>query len=326
MVIGVSPFAVQHLESASGIPVSTWVYPQNREEGFNDYSIATKPLDFFECYIGPFPFAKLANVQSKTIYGGMENASCIFYMENTVTGNRDLEALFAHEIAHQWFGDAVSEENWHHVWLSEGFATYLADLYLEHEYGKEVFLEALLDEKDQVIRYASRRLSPVVDTTIPVSVRLLNANSYEKAAWVLHMLRHELGDTIFRDCIHSFYEKFKYDNALSEDFQEVVDSVSGKDFGDFFHQWLYEPGYPVLSSSFKYKKGNVLLTIKQHQRQQIFKFPLDIELTFRNGATMTRTFPISDKKQSFRIKSPSGPAGIVLDPESRLLFENYVSL
>ena len=79
MVIGVSPFEVDYLESASGVPVSSWVYPQNQEEGFYDYSIAIDPLDFFEKYIGPFPYTKLANVQSKTRYGGMENASCIFY-------------------------------------------------------------------------------------------------------------------------------------------------------------------------------------------------------------------------------------------------------
>lgn len=325
MVIGVSPFAVQDLESSSGIPVSTWVYPQNREKGFNDYSIAIKPLDFFESYIGPFPFAKLANVQSKTVYGGMENASCIFYSENSVSGNRELEALFAHEIAHQWFGDAVSEENWYHVWISEGFATYLADLYLEHEHGREVFLESILDEKEQVLRYARKGFSPIVDTTIPVSVRLLNSNSYEKAGWVLHMLRYELGDTIFRDCIQIFYEKFKYGNALSEDFQKVVESVSGRDFGDFFRQWLYEPGHPVLSSTFKYRNGKVRLTINQCQRPQIFKFPLDVRMTLMNGTTMTRTFSISEQKQTFKISSTSGPADIVLDPESRLLFEHYVS-
>ena len=131
MVIGVSPFAVQEMLSKSGIPLSSWVYPQNSEEGFFDYSIATRPLDFFESYIAPYPYSKLANVQSKTVYGGMENASCIFYHERTVTGKQDHEILITHEMAHQWFGDAVSELNWHHIWLSEGFATYLTDLYIE---------------------------------------------------------------------------------------------------------------------------------------------------------------------------------------------------
>ena len=178
MVIGVSPFAVQHLESSSGIPVSTWVYPQNSTEGFHDYSIATRSLEFFESYIAPYPFSKLANVQSKTVYGGMENAGCIFYNESTVTGKQEYETLFAHEIAHQWFGDAVSELNWHHVWLSEGFATYLTDLYLEHVKGRAAFVASMLDEKSQVVRFSKRRFSPIVDTSLAISVRLLNSNSY----------------------------------------------------------------------------------------------------------------------------------------------------
>ena len=88
MAIGVSPFEVEYLESASGIPVSSWVYPQNKEEGFLDYSMALQPLDYFESYLAPYPYKKLANVQSKTVYGGMENASCIFYHERSVSGNQ----------------------------------------------------------------------------------------------------------------------------------------------------------------------------------------------------------------------------------------------
>ena len=88
----------------------------------------------------------------------MENASCIFYRENTVTGKQDHETLFAHEIAHQWFGDAVSELNWHHIWISEGFATYLTDLYLEHIYGREVFLASMKEEKEQVLRLCKTKI------------------------------------------------------------------------------------------------------------------------------------------------------------------------
>ncbi len=323
MVIGVSPFAVQEMESQSGIPVSTWVYPQNSEEGFLDYSIASKPLDFYESYIAPYPYVKLANVQSKTVYGGMENASCIFYHERTVTGNQDQEALFAHEIAHQWFGDAVSELNWHHIWLSEGFATYLTDIYMEQTHGREVFVASMLDEKGQVLRFARRRLAPIVDTTLPVSVRLLNKNSYEKAGWVLHMLRHELGDEKFRECVRSFYEKFKFSNALTEDFQGVVESVSGKNYEDFFHQWYYQAGHPVLSSSWKQKRSKVELTILQHQEQYIFKFPLEVEITGNSGESLRKTLQVNESDQAFKIEVPFEAKQIHLDPDTWLLFEAY---
>jgi aminopeptidase N len=323
MVIGVSPFAVDYLNSRSGIPVSSWVYPQNREEGFRDYSIAVGPLDFFESYIAPYPYEKLANVQSKTVYGGMENASCIFYNERTVNGRQDNENLFAHEIAHQWFGDAVSELDWHHLWLSEGFATYLTDIYREEAHGHDAMVASLQDEKEQVLRYSRRRLAPVVDTTLPVSTRLLNNNSYQKAGWVLHMLRHEMGDEMFQDCIQAFYEKFKFGNALTEDFQEVADSVTGKDYNNFFTQWFYQPGHPVLSSSWKQNGKKLDLTIRQHQEQYIFKFPLEVEFQGDNGQTRMYHLDIDSREQIITLEVPFEANDVVLDPGTWLLFETY---
>ncbi len=325
MVIGVSPFAVQHLQSSSGVPVSTWVYPQNKEDGFYDYSIATRPLDFFESYIAPYPFSKLANVQSKTVYGGMENASCIFYRESTVTGNQAHETLFTHEIAHQWFGDAVSELNWHHVWISEGFATYLTDLYLEHEHGREVFVASMLDEKGQVLRFARRRLAPIVDTTLPVSVRLLNENTYEKAGWVLHMLRRDLGDELFQQCVRAFYHHYKYGNTLTQDFRQIVDSLSGRSYESFFRQWFYHSGHPVLSAHMEYNRKEIKLTINQHQEQHVFEFPLDIKIVCGNGKSTTETFHITASVQVFTIKTKKKPTEIILDPDTWLLFEHYES-
>jgi aminopeptidase N len=323
MVIGVSPFAVQELTSHSGIPVSSWVYPQNQEEGFYDYSIATRPLDFFESYIAPYPYAKLANVQSKTVYGGMENASCIFYHERTVSGKQSSEALFAHEIAHQWFGDAVSELNWHHIWLSEGFATYLTDIYIEQTHGREAFLTSMLDEKGQVLRFARRRLSPVVDTTLSVSIRLLNKNSYEKAGWVLHMLRHDLGDEKFQECVQTFYEKFKFSNALTEDFQAVVESVTGKNYDSFFHQWFYEAGHPVLSSEWNQKGKKLKITIVQHQEQHVFSFPLELKISGKNGKVMFHQLDIQAAEETFTIDLPFKLKEVIFDPDQWLLFEAH---
>jgi aminopeptidase N len=321
MVIGVSPFAVQKLHSRSGIPVSTWVYPQDSAEGFYDYRIATLPLDFFESYIAPYPYKKLANVQSKTIYGGMENASCIFYRENTVNGKQDHESLFAHEIAHQWFGDAVTELDWPHIWLSEGFATYLTDIYIEHAHGHEAMVASMLDERRRVIRFAHRKLAPIVDTTLPVSTRLLNSNSYQKAGWVLHMLRHELGDMMFRECLQTYYDKYKFSNALTEDFQEVVESVTGKDFDAFFNQWFYQKGHPVLSSTWKQADGKVELRILQHQKTYVFKFPLEVEFTSKQGESERYSLDVHSAEQTFFLELPFEASEIQLDPGTWLLFE-----
>ncbi len=141
MVAGIARFAVQHAGKVNDISVESWVYPQNRLEGFYDYAVAVKVLDYFHNHIGPYSYKKLANVQSKTRWGGLENANTIFYSENSVTGKGERESLIAHEEAHQWFGNSATENDWHHVWLSEGFATYFASLYLENTYGHDRLVE-----------------------------------------------------------------------------------------------------------------------------------------------------------------------------------------
>ena len=211
--------------------------------------------------------------------------------------------------------------NWHHIWLSEGFATYLTDLYLEHVHGREVFVASMLDERNRVINYSKIRLSPIIDTNLAVSVQLLNTNVYQKAGWVLHMLRRMLGDELFQQCVITFYEEFKYSNALSRDFQKVVESISGKAFESFFTQWLHQPGHPVLSSSWKYRRNKIKLKIKQHQEQCVFKFPLEIEIHDGKGNSFKETLDINTAKQQFRIRSAYKPHKIILDPDTWLLFE-----
>src|SRR5258707_12509399 len=98
--------------------------------------IVTQNFPLYIEKIGPYPFEKEGNVQSKTRFGGLENASAIFYYENSV-GSADIESLMAHEIAHQWFGDAATESQWKDLWLSEGFATYMTLCYLENSYGPD---------------------------------------------------------------------------------------------------------------------------------------------------------------------------------------------
>src|SRR6478672_3808793 len=136
MVIGVADFAVKKFaDSPDSIPVTAWIFPGDSTKGFYDYALTPHMLRFFSDYIGPYPYRKLANVQSKTIFGGMENASAIFYAEGSVTGDRKWEDVYAHEIAHQWFGDMATEKSFAHLWLSEGFATYLTHIYFQHQYG-----------------------------------------------------------------------------------------------------------------------------------------------------------------------------------------------
>lgn len=324
MVFGVAEFAMQNIENYKGTQISTWVYPQNKEEGFLDYKVAIKPMEFFSSHIAPFPFAKLANVQAKTKFGGMENAGCIFYYERSVSGKQEVESLIVHEMAHQWFGDAISEHNWHHIWISEGFATYFTSLYTENQYGKEKFLTAMKQSRDLVIRYSKRNLAPIIDTTLNVSTRLLSTNSYQKGAWFLHMLRNELGDPLFWNVIQAYFKKYEHKNVLTEDFQAVVESLSGKDFDLFFNQWLYQKGHPVLSLKWNYKSGRINLNLKQEQKHFVFNFPLELRIINEDGSSDIQILMIDKADFKFSIFSALKPRNIMMDPNINLLFEPKV--
>ncbi|APG59811.1 M1 family metallopeptidase [Christiangramia salexigens] len=320
MVIGVAEFAVQHLEEIQDIPVSSWVYRENKEAGFYDYAQAKKVLEYFIEKIGPYPYSKLANVQSTTRFGGMENASNIFYFENSVTGKRESEFLIAHEIAHQWFGDSASETDWSHLWLSEGFATYLTDLYAEDTYGKAKLDEKLKDERDQVIAFSKKSNTPVVDSSRTNYIELLNANSYEKGAWTLHMLRRKIGDENFWSSIRQYYQKYKLSNASTEDLKNVFEEVSGQDLDAFFRQWVLQYGHPVIKSDWSYKRKTIQLTIEQLQENN-FNFPLQIKFHYKDGTSEIKDLEISEKAENFEFRSDKKPVKIELDPETNLLFE-----
>lgn len=324
MVIGVAKFARQELASVAGIPVSTWVYPQNKTEGFSDYSAAIKPMVYFSNLIAPFPFTKLANVQSTTLYGGMENASCIFYSENSVSGSGRTERLMAHEISHQWFGDAVTEKDWHHIWLSEGFATYLTNMYIEQNYGRGAFLKNLNEEKKVIFNFEKIHLSPVIDTSLSISEDLLSPNTYQKASWVLHMLRKELGDSLFVHCLQIFYKEYEYKNAETNDFKKVVERLSGRDFSIFFEQWLHKPGHPVLDINWVYLDHSLKLTIKQVQKNTVFQFPLELKIINKNSGSSQIRLDISKSEHSFNLNYPENPLELVPDPGNWLLMESSV--
>ncbi|HEX6179942.1 MAG TPA: M1 family aminopeptidase [Chitinophagaceae bacterium] len=321
MVIGVAEFAVQYVGDTMNVPIYSWVYPRDRDKAFYDYAQAKEILPYFIKNIGPFPYRKLANVQSTTTYGGMENAGCIFYTETRVSGNRDMESLLTHEIAHQWFGDNVTETSFAHLWLSEGFATYFTDLYIGLRHGLDTMNMNLKAQRTKVLGFNRRGSRPVVDTITRDYKALLNANSYEKGAWALHMLRNDLGDTTFMKGVRAFYEMFAGGNANTDNFRGVMERVSGKNLELFFKQWLHTPGHPVIKVTKQPGTSNnsVIINIVQ-QQEQVFTFPLEVELKTSNGS-VRKTLQVNKKEQSFTIDGVQATATLILDPGTKLLFE-----
>ncbi len=295
MVIGVSPFAVLELgetacnlaERAGCVRQSVWTSPSSRAFMPGHFSRAGDIVAFFSTLVGPFPYEKLAHVASSTRYGGMENAGAIFYDERLFKAGSPSESLIAHETAHQWFGDAVTEREWPHVWLSEGFATYFAALWTEHAHGDSAFLSDMRGIRAAVLRSPIAVEKAVIDTTLDDVAKVLNTNVYQKAGFSLHMLRREIGDSAFFRGIRAYYAAHRHGNALTSDLQQAFERASQRQLGWFFDQWFRRPGYADLDASWAYnaKTKRLSVTLQQGARFAPYRLSLAVDIVTANGST-----------------------------------------
>ena len=319
--LGAAPFAVAHFGAVRGVPLSAWVYPQERDDSFRGFGDATPPIfEFFSDHIGPYSYEKLAQVEATTVSGGMELASDIFYGYRGVPGRQ----LVAHEMAHQWFGDSATERDWDDVWLSEGFATYFALLYTEHADGRDAFLAGVRRSADQAIAYALAHPDSTVvhDNLADVSKVLANnAQIYQGGAQVLHMLRGVLGDDRFWAGIRLYYSRFRNGNASSDDFRHAMEDAcraaadcpaEARDLSWFFHEWLNRGGILKVDGTWRYDPAakQVVVSLDQTQTSGRYRMPIEIEVTGTAApASAGAGSPASARQGQARRGAGPGPAG-----------------
>lgn len=315
--IGVAQFASRHFDRVHGIPLETWVYPQDRDAGIVTFETPVRQaIEFYIDHIGKFSYEKLANVEAAGLNGGTEHASAIFYGEKSVT-NRPATNLVAHEIAHQWFGDSVTEKDWDDVWLSEGFATYFTLLCTEHYEGRDAFVAGLKKSREAV--FALEKKNPEIAVrhdNLSDMKKVLNRLVYEKGAWTLHMLRAQMGTEKFWAGIRDYYRRYRDSNASTEDFRRVMEEESGTDLGWFFEQWLNRAGSPEVEGHWRYDGAakKVIVELAQKQAGEAYRLPLEVGFAERiEKIEMTR------KEQAFEIAADKEPAAVVLDPNTWVL-------
>ena len=332
-VLGVADFAVQYVDDFECKSIQTWVYSKNREAGFYDFKEPTKKvLAFYSKYVGPYAYEKLANIQSASVSGGMETSSAIFYAENLVNGKRDERTrnVVIHEIAHQWFGNAVTETTWDDAWLSEGFATFFTLLFIENEYGQAEYNKGIVKAKKSVIDMTVKMpdfsiVAPRTAEKDPVTTGL----TYQKGAWILHMLRDKMGEQNFKNGIQAYYKKFYNANATTDDFRIEMEKASGKDLKIFFKQWLYQPVNPSIDAIWSYDAVNHKININITQTQLTdFNFDLPIEIgyyTKDNKSPQLLKINLNKKQvsQSFSVKGFL--ENIEVDPRNVLLSTNTIT-
>jgi aminopeptidase N len=256
----------------------------------------------------------------------MEAASAILYGSRSVTGERSerWRNVVIHEIAHQWFGNSVTEYDWDDVWLSEGFATYFTLLFIEHEYGRDAFVEGLKASKKTVDNFHQKNPDyRIVHDNLQDMSKVTTSHTYQKGSWILHMLRGVVGTDSFWRGIRSYYRKYMNGSATTADFRREMEEASGKDLSGFFEQWLYKGGNLQCAGSWKYdaKKKQINISLDQTQNDgSLFVLPIEIAI-FSEGQDRPRTevLQLEEKTNTFTLEAETAPTKIVLDPNMWVL-------
>ncbi len=319
MVFGMAEF--DRVFIPGPVPISYWSYPEDSEDARQEFRRAGDMLRYFIDRFGPYPFTKLALVQSSTRFGGMENAGAIFFAEQSIGTVRSIEGTVAHEIAHQWFGDWLTPADWQHLWLSEGFATYFGMQFFEIADGEEAFRRLLRDRRRTYLANRSLHEQPILTEKPDNLMRLLNANNYTKAGWVLHMLRVEMGDQAFWQGIRNYVEEFQGGNITTEDFQRAMQKYSPVPLARFFRQWIFEPGVPELRISTQWlkEKKRMLIEITQEQKTPLKQFDLQLAFLGKGGRRSVHAIRIEKRVTRADLALPFPPEQIIPDPNVRLL-------
>ncbi len=265
-----------HREYWESVPVEYYGQPDEMEK--LKYSLRNTPnmLRFFSKKLGfKYPYEKYAQtVVPQYPMGGMEHTTATTLTDRTLHGPQEdaqysSDGLVAHELAHQWFGDLVTCKNWDHLWLNEGFATYLDALYHEYAYDKETYYKKLQHGSDWYFWEESTNPRPIVFSYYQDSIidTYFDSRSYAKGAWVLHMLRNELGDDLFFKGLRHYLYRHQGRLVETADFKKAMEEASSQDLTFFFDQWLYRPGHPLFEVSWNYddKNHEVILDVAQNQ-------------------------------------------------------------
>ena len=334
MIIAVGEFARLEPPTREVIPLTYYVPTPDKEFAIQGFAPSIPSLMFFSQTIAPYPYEKLALIVGATRFGGMENSSAIVFAstlfdprpEAAVSSvfkiREGLVDVVAHEIAHQWFGDSVTESTWSDLWLSEGFADYFAGLFIQRYEGEPAFQQYMKHEAETYLTFEKQTRTPIHDTETEDLFKLLNANNYQKGAWVLHMLRSELGDEKFFRGIRIYYDAHKNSIAATEDLRAAFEKASGRDLKDFFARWVYGTGHPRYELSWKWKANTkkVRLVLRQLQTEPAFPNALPIDIMMSNGKRRIVLKP-TGKQTIEEVKLNQAPSGVNIDPDNTVLKE-----
>ncbi len=315
----------------------SYLVPRGREEdGKRTFANTAEMIRWFSELFGvAYPWTRYAQVVvSDFIFGGMENTTATTMYEHILIDARaaiDVTAddLVAHELAHQWFGDYVTCRDWSESWLNEGFATFCEHVWQEHHLGRDEYDYGLKNHLGSYLGEATgryRRAIVCLDYDAPLD--LFDRHLYEKGALVLHVLRRELGDTLFWRGITTYLRRHGGGIVETRDLQRALEEVSGRSLGRRFEELVHRPGHPELSLELAWEKGVLKCSIEQTQSTQdgvpsAFEVPVLLAITDEKGGSVARErierVKLAARKDTFAIPCPKRPRFVVVDPEMQIL-------
>jgi aminopeptidase N len=301
-------------------------------------------VEFFERWLGePFPWAKYAQVLVWNFaHGGMENTSATTMydtavLDETALKDDDLDGLISHELAHQWFGDLLTCRSWEHIWLNEGFATYLTHLWFEQRVGPDRYQVGLMGNRDDLIAKdrADAPFQPAMaskEYADPFEAFRRNANPYPKGAFILHMLRQKLGDELFQKGINAYVATHKDSAVETFDLRRVLEDVSGLSLEQFFNQWVFRPGVPKLRVDVDWVEADQELLLAVSQEQPInadnpaYEFDLPVRVRLKGDAAWRNVTCRVDRGYTLhRFRLEGEPEIVAVDPGLAVLADVSVA-
>ena len=319
-------------ETRRGIPVIYYVPRGRRDRVRPTFARTRQMLDFYSSILGvPYPWDQYAQAAvDDFVVGGMENTSAATLttsgLLHPLLAGESLEGadpLVGHEMAHQWFGDLATCKDWANLWLNEGFATYFETLWEEHQYGAAEAAYSLWQRRNNWFHSQRLFAVPIVTRNFTDAIEYAG-NTYGKAAWVLHMLRLQLGDAAFYRAIKHYLETYRGQNVVSADLAKAIEEATGTNVDRFFEQWIYGAGAPrfEVRSSYDDAPRQVKLGVKQTQKVEghvgLFRVPIEVEVI---TATGRKTFPItvSQASETFTLAVDGPPLLVLFDKGNKIL-------
>lgn len=321
-----------------GIPLSYYVEPEFSSYTQSIFPDAPAMLSFFSDYTGViYPWPKYSQVVVRDfVSGAMENTTAVIYGEFMQATDRELiderrnELIGAHELIHHWFGDLVTCESWSNLVLNEGFANYGEYLWLESKYGLDEAEFHRINELNGYLNQAQDYKHPLVDYHYDNREDMFDAHSYNKGGLVLHMLRYELTEPVFKRGIRRYLERNAYQAVEVADLRIAMEEVSGRDLQWFFNQWFFEPGHPNLETNWSYDSTSQQLTLIVNQTQEAehnanqYIIPTEVAVLLPRDKVIQWPVTLKSRQDTFMLQLEEEPILVDLDPRRIILAEqNY---